>query len=151
MDPDAMDIDTPQNHQQATQSLYQVASAGISVPRGYIGNDQVFRHTFQIQIRSPVQGHLSDLEILRTARARIRNTPQASVPPSYAARAVGRTLVLRIIIDSLSISRHDALVLVDWRLHFMIEMIEDREGQGLGWFCGLPWVSDHFQVRLVAL
>jgi hypothetical protein len=145
-----MDIDTPQHHQQPPQSLRQVAAAGTTAPRGYIGNNQVFRHTFEIEIRNPVPGRMPDLEILRTTRARIRTGVQAPIPPTRLSypnqRTVRRNLALLIIIDTFSIDRQDALVIADWRLHFMIEMIHDA--QGLGWFPGLPWMHDHFQVRV---
>lgn len=142
-----MDIDTPQHR---PQSLIQIAAAGTTTPRGYIGNSQVFRHTFEIEIRNPIPGHMPDLEILRTARTRIRTVVQPSMPPtqlSYPSRRpVRRNLVLRIVIDTFSVDRQDALVIADWRLHFMIEMIQDA--QGLGWFPGLPWTHDHFQLRM---
>ncbi|KAK5789069.1 hypothetical protein VI817_008193 [Penicillium citrinum] len=151
-DPDAMEIDT-HPPQSLPYSLIQIATAGLTVPNGHHRNNPVYRHTFNIEIESQQPIRLSDVEIIRMARARIRfDRPQPSPmmldeilnAPRYPARAAPRRLYVRIIIDTFSVDRETALIDADGRLGYMVGMAQD----GLGWFPGLPWTHPHFQVRM---
>lgn len=135
-----MEIDAP-------QSLTRIASQGNTITRGISGNQQVYRHAFNIEIRTPLNQRVPDVEILRTARTRIRLDQQHSAAPPhvYGSQGPTRRCLVRIIIDTTSQNREEALVDADWRLGYMVEMTED----GMGWFPGLPWVHDHFEVRLI--
>lgn len=151
-DPDAMEIDT-QQPQSLPYALIQVAAAGSTVSNGSHKNNPIYRHTFNIEIESQQPMRLSDVEIIRMARAHIRlDRPQPSPMmldelvnvPRYPARAQPRRLYVRIIIDAFSVDRETALIDADGRLGYMVGMAQD----GLGWFPGLPWLHPHFQVRI---
>lgn len=53
---------------------------------------------------------------------------------------------LFVLIATDNTNREEALEAVSHRLAMMIEMIEDGEG----WFSGLPYIHDNFQVRLIS-
>jgi hypothetical protein len=103
---------------------------------------KIWRHTFEIDIPSRPSG-FTDLEILEYARTQLAFLERAALREDAMRRIRDCRTRLRVIIDTKTSSRLDALV--DARLRMLV--MQDMINEGMGWFPGLPWRHPHFRVE----
>lgn len=103
---------------------------------------KAYRHTFEIDISSHASG-VTDLEIIEHARTQMGFLERAGLRDDAMRRIRDCRIRLRVVIDTKSPSRLDALV--DARLRMLT--MQDMINEGMGWFPGLPWRHHHFRVE----
>lgn len=103
---------------------------------------KVYRHTFEIDISSRAGG-VTDLEIIEHARTQMGFLERAGLRDDAMRRIRDCRTRLRVVIDTKSPSRLDALV--DARLRMLT--MQDMINEGMGWFPGLPWRHHHFRIE----
>lgn len=106
----------------------------------------IYRHTFEVDLSSRVGG-VSDHEALETGRRQMGFLEASGMREDSMRRIRDCRTRLRVVIDTKSDSRFDALVDARMRMLTMQDMIAD----GLGWFLGLPWRHAHFTVEVLYL
>lgn len=106
----------------------------------------IYRHAFEVDLSNRVGG-VSDHEALETGRKQMGFLEMSGMREDSMRRIRDCRTRLRVVIDTKSDSRFDALVDARMRMLTMQDMIAD----GLGWFLGLPWRHAHFTVEVLYL
>ncbi|OQD68389.1 hypothetical protein PENDEC_c036G05724 [Penicillium decumbens] len=104
---------------------------------------KIWRHIFEIDISSHDSG-LGDLEVLEHARTQLGFLERSGLRDDAMRRIRDCRTRLRVVIDTKSPSRLDALA--DARLRMLT--MQDMINEGMGWFPGLPWRHNHFRVEV---